>query len=47
VDSRDEVYAVFDAVDTRVVKFGPDVGQLQKSGNRPGAGAQRLSVPAA
>src|SRR3954452_17340483 len=35
VDSRDEVYAVFDAVDTRVVKFGPDVGQLQKSGTDP------------
>jgi inosose dehydratase len=35
VDSRDEVYTVFDAVDTRVVKFGPDVGQLQKSGTDP------------
>lgn len=35
VDTRDEVYAVYDAVDTRVVKFGPDVGQLQKSGTDP------------
>ncbi|MCX6628245.1 MAG: sugar phosphate isomerase/epimerase [Candidatus Solibacter sp.] len=35
VDTRDQVYAVFDAVDTRVVKFGPDVGQLQKSGTDP------------
>jgi len=35
VESRDEVYAVFDAVDTRVVKFGPDVGQLQKGGADP------------
>ncbi len=35
VDSSDEVYAVFDAVDTRVVKFGPDVGQLQKGGADP------------
>jgi inosose dehydratase len=35
VDSRDQVYAVLDAVDTRVVKFGPDVGQLQKSGTDP------------
>jgi inosose dehydratase len=35
VDTRDQVYAVLDAVDTRVVKFGPDVGQLQKSGTDP------------
>jgi len=35
VDSRDQVYAILEAVDTRVVKFGPDVGQLQKSGTDP------------
>ena len=30
--TRDEVYAVMDAVDTRNLKFAPDVGQLQKGG---------------
>ena len=35
VESRDEVYGVMDAVDTRYVKFGPDVGQLAKGGNDP------------
>jgi inosose dehydratase len=35
VETRDEVYAVLDAVDTRVVKFGPDVGQLAKGGADP------------
>ncbi len=35
VETRDEVYAVFDAVDTRHVKFGPDVGQLAKGGSDP------------
>ena len=35
VESRDETYAVMEAVDTRVVKFGPDVGQLQKGGSDP------------
>ena len=35
VESRDEVYAVLDAVDTRYVKFGPDVGQLAKGGSDP------------
>lgn len=35
IDTRDEVYAIFDAVDTRVVKFGPDCGQLQKAGTDP------------
>jgi len=35
VESRDEVYAILDAVDTRVVKFGPDVGQLAKGGSDP------------
>ena len=32
VESRDETYAVLDAVDTTVLKFGPDVGQLTKGG---------------
>jgi inosose dehydratase len=32
VESRDETYAVMEAVDTRFVKFAPDVGQLQKGG---------------
>ncbi len=35
VESRDETYAVMEAVDTRYVKFGPDVGQLQKGGVDP------------
>ena len=32
VETRDETYAVMEAVDTRFVKFAPDVGQLQKGG---------------
>jgi inosose dehydratase len=35
VESRDETYAVMEGVDTRYVKFGPDVGQLQKGGVDP------------
>jgi inosose dehydratase len=35
IEKRDEVYAVLDSVDTRVVKFGPDVGQLKKGGSDP------------
>jgi inosose dehydratase len=35
IESRDEVYAILDAVDTKVVKFGPDVGQLAKGGSDP------------
>ena len=35
VETRDETYATMEAVDTRVVKFGPDVGQLQKGGSDP------------
>lgn len=35
IESRDEVYAVMEAVDTRYVKFGPDVGQLAKGGVDP------------
>ncbi|MCU1232585.1 MAG: Xylose isomerase domain protein barrel [Candidatus Solibacter sp.] len=35
IESRDEVYSVLEAVDTRYVKFGPDVGQLAKGGVDP------------
>ncbi len=35
VESRDETYAVLHAVDTRYMKFGPDIGQLQKGGSDP------------
>jgi inosose dehydratase len=35
IESRDEVYAVLEAVDTKYVKFGPDVGQLAKGGVDP------------
>jgi inosose dehydratase len=35
VETRDEVYGILDAVDTRVVKAGFDVGQLQKGGSDP------------
>jgi inosose dehydratase len=35
IETRDEVYSVMESVDTRVVKFGPDVGQLAKSGSDP------------
>lgn len=35
IESRDETYAVMERVDTRYVKFGPDVGQLQKAGADP------------
>jgi inosose dehydratase len=35
VESRDETYAVMEAVDSRVMKFGPDIGQLQKGGSDP------------
>jgi len=32
VETRDETYATLDAIDTRYLKFGPDVGQLTKGG---------------
>jgi inosose dehydratase len=32
IETRDETYAIMQAVDTRYVKFAPDVGQLQKGG---------------
>jgi inosose dehydratase len=35
IESREETYAVMEGVDTRYVKFGPDVGQLQKGGSDP------------
>jgi inosose dehydratase len=35
IETRDETYAVMEAVDTRSLKFGPDIGQLQKGGSDP------------
>jgi inosose dehydratase len=35
VETRDETYAVMEAVDTRYMQFGPDIGQLQKGGADP------------
>ena len=35
IESREETYAVLQAVDTRHVKFGPDIGQLEKGGSDP------------
>jgi inosose dehydratase len=35
IETRDETYAVMEAVDTRYLKFGPDIGQLQKGGADP------------
>ena len=32
VETRDETYAVMEAVNSNVCKFAPDVGQLQKGG---------------
>ncbi|HZP05803.1 MAG TPA: sugar phosphate isomerase/epimerase [Terracidiphilus sp.] len=32
VETRDETYATLDAMDTKALKFGPDVGQLTKGG---------------
>jgi inosose dehydratase len=32
VESRDEIYALMEAADTKYLKFAPDVGQLQKGG---------------
>ena len=35
IETRDETYATMEAVDTRYVKFAPDIGQLQKGGVDP------------
>ncbi|HXJ41904.1 MAG TPA: sugar phosphate isomerase/epimerase family protein, partial [Bryobacteraceae bacterium] len=35
VESREETYDVLHTVDTRVMKFGPDIGQLQKGSVDP------------
>lgn len=35
IETRDETYAVMESVDTRYLKFGPDIGQLQKGGSDP------------
>ena len=42
VETRDETYQTMEAVDTRYVKFGPDIGQLQKGGVDPGGGREAL-----
>ena len=33
VETRDETYAVLNAVNTKYVRFGPDIGQLTKGGS--------------
>ncbi len=35
VESRDETYEVLEAVNTKYVRFGPDIGQLMKGGVNP------------
>lgn len=35
IETREETYAVMEAADTRYLKFGPDIGQLQKGGADP------------
>jgi inosose dehydratase len=35
IESREETYAIMQAVDTQYLKFGPDIGQLQKGGSDP------------
>jgi inosose dehydratase len=35
IEFRDEVYSVLDAMDTKHMFFGPDVGQLAKGGSDP------------
>jgi len=35
IETREETYAVMQAADTRYLKFGPDIGQLQKGGVDP------------
>jgi inosose dehydratase len=35
IEYRDEVYAVLEAMDTKYMLFGPDVGQLAKGGSDP------------
>jgi inosose dehydratase len=35
IETRDEVYAVLEGANTKVLRFGPDVGQLQKGGSDP------------
>jgi inosose dehydratase len=37
IEKPDEVFAVLDAMDTKYVKFGPDVGQMVKGGAQPQA----------
>jgi len=37
IEKLDEVFAVLDSMDTKYVKFGPDVGQMVKGGAQPQA----------
>ena len=37
IEKLDEVFAVLDSMDTKYVKFGPDVGQMVKGGAPPQA----------
>jgi inosose dehydratase len=33
IEKHDEVYAILESINTKVIKFAPDVGQLQKGGS--------------
>ena len=44
VETQEEVYSVLEAVDTRYVKFGPDVGQLAEGWIRSGEDRGRLPI---
>ena len=44
IESRDEVYAVMGAVNTKNLKFAPDVGQLQKGGADAAQGGKGFSA---
>jgi inosose dehydratase len=35
IETRDEVYAIMEAVDTRHIRFGPDIAQLAAGGADP------------
>jgi len=35
IETEEEVYFIMNSLDTRYMKFGPDVGQLQKGGGDP------------
>ncbi|MHA7963898.1 sugar phosphate isomerase/epimerase family protein [Paenibacillus sp. CAU 1782] len=35
VETEDEIHAIFNKIDSRVVQFGPDLGQIAKGGSDP------------